>query len=155
MLTYLTFALFSTWKFMFTPMAGPAAGLSFLETFISCSIGGYFSISLFYFGSNYFMELSRKRKVRRVNRSIRKGKKIKLKKTFTKTNRKIIKIKTKTGKWIICWLVPLFFSLPLGAIITAKFYKHQKNTYFLILLGVTLNCLIITGGTYLFKAIII
>lgn len=155
MLVYLSFALFSTWKFMFTPIAGPAAGLSFLETFLSCLAGGYLSVTIFYFGSNYFMEQSRRRKLKRAQRALRKGKKAKITKTFSKTNRTIIKLKLKLGKWMICWLVPLFFSLPLGSIITAKFYKHHKNTYVLILLGVAINCFIITGGTYLFKTLVL
>lgn len=154
MLVYLSFALFSTWKFMFTPMLGPAAGLVFVETFFSCLAGGFVSVTLFYFGSNYFMEQARRRKLRKVEQAMRKGKKVKIAKTFSRTNRTIIKIKLKLGKWMICWLVPLFFSLPLGSIITAKFYKHHKNTYFLILVGVAINCFLITGGTYLFKTLI-
>lgn len=150
MLVYLTFALFSTWKFMFTPMAGPAAGLGFFETFISCTIGGIFSVSLFYFGSNFFMEMHRRNQLRRTNRRIRKGKKLKKKSVFTKTNRKIIRFKKKTGFWLTCWLFPLFLSLPLGSIITAKFYKHKKLTYLFIVLGVCINCFIITSGTYVF-----
>lgn len=148
MLVYITFALFSTWKFMFTPLAGPAAGLSFYETLFSCLSGGYLSASLFYFSSNYFMNLHQQRKIRRMKKVI------KLSKKHTKTNKTIILIKHKLGKWFICWLVPLFLSLPLGSIIVAKFYRHQKNTFLLILLGVTINGTIITGGTYLFYNLI-
>lgn len=155
MLVYLSFALFSTWKFMFTPIAGPAAGLSFLETFFCCLSGGYLSVTIFYFGSNYFMEQARIRKLKKEQKALKKGKKVKITKTFSKTNRTIISLKLKLGKWMICWLVPLFFSLPLGSIITAKFYKHHKNTYFLVLLGVTINCSLITGCTYLFKSLIL
>ncbi|WP_133122182.1 hypothetical protein [Brumimicrobium salinarum] len=68
MLTYFSFALFSSWKFMFTPLAGPAAGLSFWETFISCCVGGYFSASIFYFGSSYFMQLSVQRRAKKPKR---------------------------------------------------------------------------------------
>lgn len=139
---------------MFTPIAGPAAGLSFLETFLSCLAGGYLSVTIFYFGSNYFMELARKRKLKRTQRAIRKGKVTKIPKTFSKKNRTIIKLKMRLGKWMICWLAPLFLSLPLGSIITAKFYKHHKNTFFLILLGVAINCFLITGGTYIFETFI-
>ena len=140
---------------MFTPMAGPAAGLSFIETFLSCLIGAYFSVTLFYFTSNYFMIQAQKRFSRRKELAIKRGKLHKIKKTFTKSNRRVIKFKLIFSRWMTCWLFPLFLSLPLGTIITAKFYKHQKNTFGLILLGVTLNCFIITGGTYFVHAIVI
>jgi hypothetical protein len=148
MWVYASFALFSTWKFMFTPMAGPSAGLSFIETFLACVIGGYVSVSIFYFGSSYFMERNRLRQIKRVQRRKAKGKKVKEKRTFNKTNRSIVKFKTNTGFITTCWLFPLFLSLPLGSIVTAKFYKHRKWTFVIIMLGVTLNCFLITGGAY-------
>lgn len=133
---------------MFTPMAGPSAGLSFIETFLACVIGGYVSVSIFYFGSSYFMERNRLRQIKRVQRRKAKGKKVKEKRTFNKTNRSIVKFKTNTGFITTCWLFPLFLSLPLGSIVTAKFYKHRKWTFVIIMLGVTLNCFLITGGAY-------
>ena len=149
MWVYASFALFSTWKFMFTPMAGPSAGLSFLETFFACVIGGYVSVSIFYFGSNYFMERNRLIQVKKAKKRSAKGKKLKEKRTFNKTNRSIVKFKKNTGFITMCWLFPLFLSLPLGSIVTAKFYKHRRSTFLVIMLGVTLNCFLITGGTYL------
>lgn len=78
---------------MFTPIAGPAAGLSFLETFLSCLAGGYLSVTIFYFGSNYFMELARKRKLKRTQRAIRKGKVTKIPKTFSKKTELLLSLK--------------------------------------------------------------
>jgi hypothetical protein len=146
---YLTFFLFSTWKFMFTPMAGPAAGLTFLETLIPCLLGGYFSATIFYFGSSYFMRIHQKRMSRKrmyyQNLGIPNHKRIR---NFTKINRTVIRIKRSFGKWPVCWLFPLFLSIPLGTIITAKFYKHHKNTFQWILLGVSINGIFITSATY-------
>jgi O-antigen/teichoic acid export membrane protein len=139
---------------MFTPMAGPAAGLSFLETYVCCLIGGSLSATIFYFGSSYFMHLFQERQARKERKALRLGKKYRQKKKFTKSNRRIIQLKHSIGKWGVCWLVPLFFSIPLGSVITAKFYRHQKNTFILILLGIAINCTLITGGTYLINAFI-
>ena len=139
---------------MFTPMAGPAAGLAFVETLLSCVIGGILSVSIFYFGSSYFMEQTRLRRIKRVNKAVEQGKEPKFKKRFTQTNRSIIHIKNNMGQWLICWLVPLFLSLPLGTVIAAKFYKHNKYTFHLVVLGVIINCSLITGGTYLVHSLI-
>ncbi len=154
MWVYLSFILFSTWKFMFTPMAGPAAGLSFLETFLCSMTGGLISVSIFYFGSSFFMQRFQKAQAKKAEKAIAQGKVFRPKRKFTRNNRRIIKIKHRIGKWGVCWLVPLFFSLPLGSLITAKFYRHQKNTFSWILLGMLINCTLITGGTYLVDFIV-
>ncbi len=155
MWTYISFALFSSWKFMFTPFLGPAAGLTFWETFIVCSIGGYISASIFYFGSSYFMNLSVRRQAKRVKNAIRKGKPIPLSKKFTKSNRRIIYFKQKIGRLFSYWAFPLFFSIPVGTIIVAKFYKHHKQTFPLIILFLTIDCFVITSGAYFIKDLVL
>ena len=139
---------------MFTPMAGPAAGLSFLETYVCCLIGGISSASIFYFGSSYFMQRFQVKQAKKELKAQRLGKVYKPKRKFTKSNRKIIKLKHRIGKWGVCWLVPLFLSIPLGSIITAKFYRHQKNTFTWVIFGIIIHCSLIPGGTYLVDAII-
>jgi hypothetical protein len=136
---------------MFSPVAGWAAGFSFLETFLVCISGGVFSASIFYFGSSYFMNLAVKRRARRAVRLAKKGKKIKEPKKFTRTNRRIIKVKRSVGIYGVTWMFPLFLSVPLGVIITAKFYKHQKQTFPLIVLFLVIDCISITGLTFLLK----
>src|SRR5690554_7319871 len=66
-------------------------------------------------------------------------------------NRRIIYLKGKLGIYFTCWAFPLFLSIPLGSIIVAKFYKHKRKTFPLIILFLTLDCFLITGGTYFIK----
>ncbi len=136
---------------MFAPIAGWAADFSFLETVLVCISGGVSSACIFYFGSSYFMNLAVKRRARRAIRLERKGKKIKEPRKFTRTNRRIIKIKSAVGIYGVTWMFPLFLSVPLGTIITAKFYKHQKQTFPLIVLFLSLDCISITSLTFLLK----
>lgn len=151
MMLYATLVFFSTWKFMFAPLLGFASGFTFLETFVSCMIGALISSSIFYFGSNYFMQKALERSIRKKERLVARGKSVKVKKRFTKMNRRIIRVKRSIGIYGACYLFPYFLSIPLGSIITAKFYKHQKKTYPLIVLFLTINCLIVTSATYLFN----
>lgn len=151
MWTYLSLGFFSTWKFMFAPLIGPAMRLTFLETFVVCTIGGYLSASVFYFGSSHFMRLSVMRQARKMKKAELKNKKIPVRRKFTKTNRRIIFIKQKIGKYTAFWAFPLLLSIPIGCIITAKFYKHHRRTFPLIILFLTLDCFIITSGTYFIK----
>ena len=75
---------------------------------------------------------------------------IPVKKRFTRINKGLIKIKRSVGIIGIALWAPFFLSIPLGSIITAKFYGHNKNTFLLIITGILLNGLITTGIVYLF-----
>ena len=59
-------------------------------------------------------------------------------------------MKRSVGIIGIAFWAPFFLSIPLGSIITSKFYGDNKNTFFLIVSGICLNGLITTGITYLF-----
>lgn len=150
---YLTMIFLATWKFMFTPLAGFATGLSFVETVITVLIGAYLAASVFYFGSNYFIRHSVRKRSKRMEIALLKGKPLPKKKIFTRLNRKIIQFKQRVNKYFVFWAFPLFLSIPGGCIIVAKFYKHLPQTFVMILLFLTLDCLLITSGVYYLKYI--
>lgn len=146
---YISLALFSTVNFMFGPMLGPTTGLGFWETFFTVLAGGYLSAVVFYFGSSYFIERSMRLYIKKMEKAEENGKELSKKsKRFTKTNRRIITIKQRVNKYFIFWAFPLFLSIPGGCVIVAKFYKHQRKTFPLILLFLMLDCLVITIGSY-------
>ncbi len=135
-------------KFMFAPMGGPAADLSFVETYLICLSGGLFSAVIFFFMSEYFMIRAHKKRIKKYQLAIEKGEKPKIKRTFTKVNKTIVRMKMKVGVYGIALFAPLFLSVPVGTIITAKFYGKEKKTFPLIIIGLSLNGLIITFLTY-------
>lgn len=146
---YTSFFLLSTIKFLFTPFAGPASGLSFFETYFSCVAGAVFSAAFFYFASEFFMKRSIKKHAEKVRMALEKGEKIIEKKKFTKTNKFIVKIKRRFGIYGVSLFAPLFLSVPIGTIITAKFFGHLKQTFPLIVMGMFMNGLLTTGLAYL------
>jgi hypothetical protein len=125
--------LLATIKFMFAPFGGVPFDLSFLETFLASFLGGSISSFIFYFSANYFLKKTK----------IKEGAKI-----HTKTNKLIVKLKRNTGKIGVCFWAPFFLSIPLGSIITAKFYGKYQSTFFLILLGMALNATVMTTLAY-------
>lgn len=146
---YTSFFLLSTIKFLFTPFAGPASGLSFFETYFSCVAGAIFSAAFFYFASEFFMRRSIKKRAKKVRLANEKGLKLVEKKKFTKTNKFIVNIKRRFGIYGVSLFAPLFLSVPIGTIITAKFFGHLKETFPLILVGMFINGLITTGLAYI------
>ncbi len=134
---YSSLFLFSTIKYVIMPFFGwQTKTLNFLEIWLSCFFGAYACFNVFYWASSYFF----KRAARKRKES---GKK---KKVFTKTNRRIVKMKrSKYGYFLVCFLCPMFLSVPLGTLIVAKFYGDRKGTFFLTSLYMFVWGAILTG----------
>jgi hypothetical protein len=84
-----------------------------------------------------------------ILKSLETGIPLKQKKKFTKTNKLIVRIKHKLGIIGVAFYAPLFLSIPIGTIITAKFYGKEKRTFPLIILGIGINGVITTGIAYI------
>jgi len=146
---YIGFFGFSMIKFLFTPFGGPKAGLSFIETYVVCVAGALLSAAIFYFSSEFFLIRAHKKRKELIQKSIETGIPLKQKKKFTKTNKLIVRIKHKLGIIGVAFYAPLFLSIPIGTIITAKFYGKEKRTFPLIILGIFVNGIITTGSAFL------
>jgi len=145
---YAAFFLLSMVKFLFTPFGGPAAGLSYFETYLSCTFGALLSCTIFYFLAEYFLKKSLENKIKLIQKAQASGKEIKLNKKFTPTNKKIIRLKKSLGVIGITFLGPLLLSIPVGTIIVAKFFGKQRFTYPLLVFSILINGLITTGIAY-------
>jgi uncharacterized membrane protein len=146
---YFTLFGLSMIKFMFAPFGGPAMELNYLETYVSCISGAALAAVIFYFSSEYFMIRAHKKRKAAFQESIRLGIPLKAKKKFTRFNKLIVKLKRSLGIYGIAFYAPLFLSVPLGSIVTAKFYGKEKRTFPLILLGICVNGAITTGLAYI------
>lgn len=145
---YSVFFLFSTIKFLFTPFGGPAAGLTFFETYFSCVTGAIVSAFVFYFMSEYFMKKAHIKRVLLQQEAFKKGITLPNKKKFTKMNKFVVKMKLRFGIFGIAMYAPLFLSVPIGSIVTAKFYGKESRTFPIIILGIFVNGLVTCGITY-------
>lgn len=142
--------LFSTVKFMFAPIGGSVAGIPFWETYFACALGGTVGAATFYFSAGFFMKRSEEKYQLRMEEAEKTGKPIPKKKKFTRMNRLIVRIKSSLGIYGVALFAPFILSVPVGSIITAKFYKDDKRTFAIITLGMFTNCLATTGLSYLF-----
>lgn len=144
------FGLFSlsTFKFMFAPLAGKPLNLSFLETYLACVSGAFASALFFFLLSDFFIRYTATRRKRKIQKALNEGKKVPRYKNFTFANKLIVRLKRLFGIYVICLFVPLFFSIPGGSIICAKFYGKDKRTFPLIVAGILLNGFITTSIAY-------
>lgn len=150
---YISFFMLSMIKFMFTPFAGPAARLSFVETYIVCVAGAIFSAAIFYFMSEFFMKRAREKRARMRHEAAKQGLNYIEKRKFTKLNKLVVRIKRNFGIYGVSLYAPFFLSVPIGSIIAAKFYGKEKKTFPLIVLGMFFNGGITTGLAYFARSI--
>lgn len=137
-------------KFMFAPFYGLAFHLSFLETYLCTFIGGLISAIIFYWSAEFLMIRAAKKRKEKLIKAIEKGEPYVRKRTMTRVNKAIVKVKRSIGIWGIALFAPLFLSVPLGSIISAKFYGKDKRTFWIILLGLVINGFTITSLAYAF-----
>jgi len=135
-------------KFLFTPFGGVQAGLTFIETYMVCVAGAIFSAAIFYYSSEFFMIRAHKKRKEMIRYSVENNIPLKFKPRFTKTNKLVVKMKRRLGIVGISMYAPLFLSVPIGSIITAKFYGKDRRTFPLIVFGMFINGAITTGITY-------
>tara|TARA_B110000196_G_C20835431_1_gene515742 strand:- start:101 stop:409 length:309 start_codon:yes stop_codon:yes gene_type:complete len=90
--------------------------------------------------SNYFMERAFKKRMKKLT-----AMNAKLPKSFTRTNKLIVKIKqSRFGYWALILLAPSFISIPIGSILIAKFYNERKYTWLRMLFSVLLFAFLYT-----------
>lgn len=65
------------------------------------------------------------------------------KKIFTKSNRRVIRIKHRFGLTGIAILTPIFLSIPIGAFLAERFYKDKKKVIVYLSISSLLWCFIL------------
>lgn len=137
-------------KFMFSPALGPALKLSYTETYIANFAGAVLSMTVFYYAAEFFLKRSHQAKVAKYRLAIAEGKEVTHKPIFTKKNKFIIRMKTKIGVIPFAFWAPFLLSIPIGSIITAKFFGKRSITYPLMVLGCLINNTLTVTLVYLF-----
>ncbi len=134
MLGILTVVATAMVKFMFTGLVSYGLGHSFWQTVLYMAIGGCLGMTLFYFAGARVLEWFR---VRYIKRSAeRKAQGLPRKKIFTRTNRSIVKLKGRYGLFGLAALAPPTLSIPITAVIAAKYFRHDQRTLPTLLVSV-------------------
>lgn len=133
--------LLSSVKFLFAPSSTIALGYDLPKTIIITFCGGSFGITIFYFlGASISNWWAKHKKTP-----------IKKKKIFSSTNRKIVFIKNKYGLIGLCLITPGIISIPVGSILAAKYFRHDKKTFPYLILSLFIWCISLSVVSYYFK----
>ncbi len=136
-------------KFLFSAIPGAVADIPYWHTMIASGTGAIVSGIFFYSAADYFRRRSFERMIKRKKEAEKEGIKFKEKRKFTKLNKGIVYTKRFMGVFGITLICPLFLSVPIGAIIAAKFYGKRKETLPLILIGLAVHSVWLTLFHYL------
>lgn len=138
----------SSVKFMWAPGTALVSGFSFFETILITTVGGMTGITFFYFFGMWAIGKMESIKSRsKFSRSQNSPKKV-----FTRKNRRIIKIKASFGLIGLIIITPALLSIPIGCVVAAKFYRHNKLTYPLLLVSTFVWSLFLTTIVFYIKS---
>jgi hypothetical protein len=159
----IVFALSSV-KFLLAPPLSFGMGLNFIQTLASTSAGGIMGVFLFFYLSRLLIrvyDIYIRIYIHRAVHYIASRLQIKhlaerffplkrKKKVFTLTNRLFVKVKNKYGFFGIIILTPVFFSIPIGAFLAARFYASRKHTVLYLSASVIIWSLLMSSAIALF-----
>lgn len=121
-------------KFLFAGLVSYGLGHGFVKTLVYTAIGGNAGMLTFYFSGKGLLELFRKRYLRRVQDRTAKG--LPPKPIFTRTNRLIVRVKQRYGIIGLASFAPPTLSVPITAILAAKYFRHDRRTLPSLLISV-------------------
>ena len=143
-----SFFLLSGVKFLPCPFAIIGLGFSYWVSVFVCMGGGMLGMLIFYYASEVMMKRSRAKKLAGTNKLKAQGKYVP-RPVFTRTNKTIVKVKKRFGIIGIAILTPPILSIPIGAVISAKFFKHNPYTIFVLLAAVAFWALTLSYIAYI------
>ena len=126
-LEVITIVAASMVKFAISPLVSYGLGYTFLQTLLFTSLGGCLGVVVFYRISAWLMKRAR---LRRLHRAIARehGVTVSPRRVFTNFNRFVVRVKRGHGLQGLAALTPILLSIPIGTIIAAKYFRHDRRT---------------------------
>lgn len=143
-LAILTVIVTAMVKFLFTGLVSYGLGFTFMETFIYMAIGSSLGMAIFYLAGRRVLEWFRQRFIRRSLE--RKAKGLPPKRVFTRTNRMIVKLKGSYGLFGLAVLAPPTLSVPITAVVAAKYFRHDRRTLPTLLISVIIWSVVLSAA---------
>jgi len=147
--------LLATVKYFYSPMYGFLLGLNFWESTLAVLAGGIFGFFVFYYITDIFLVYVRhlkpvvvkvtphRTRLRYRSWKMKRYKRKKNKKVFTRRNKFFVKARRNYGMWGIVILIPIALSIPVGAFLLRKYYGHRKEAIPTALLALVIEGIII------------
>lgn len=130
--------LFSSVKFLFAPATVYLSGYTFWQTLLITIVGGFIGVLTFFFAGRAMFSWINERFSAKKPR-----------KNFSKKNRLLIKVKSSWGLIGLAIISPSLISIPLGSLLAARYFRHDRRTIPVFFGAVVLWSLVLTSLTAL------
>ena len=130
----ITVFLTSAVKLLFAAPVSYALGFSWQTTVALIAMGACAGVLVFYYSSRFVVEIARRRYLAQRARRLAQG--LAPKRVFTRTNRAIVQVKQRWGFWGIAAFGPPVISIPIAAVLAAKYFNHDRRTLPTMLIAV-------------------
>jgi len=150
-LKIVTVFLLATVKYFYSPLSGFLLGLGFIETTLTVLTGGIIGFLVYYYLTDLFLvsiahlkpvvvKVSPKStRLYYRNWHIKKIRKTKNKKVFTRRNKFLVRLRRTYGLWGIALLTPVALSVPFGSFLLRRYYGHRKEAIPIMLLAIVVE----------------
>ncbi len=110
-------------KFAFSPLLSLTLGYSLPQTILITGLGGCIGVTVFFLGSGWILGRIEDWRLTAINDGRRVSPR-----SFTRTNKMIVKVKRNQGLNGLAVITPIIISIPIGTILAAKYFRHDKRT---------------------------
>lgn len=131
--------LLSMFKFLPSPSLAVVLGFNFWETILITVPAGIAGVTFFYLISGFLMDRSRRKRILRMAKEGYRSPR-----QFTSINKAMIWVKHRFGIAGIALITPAIISIPVGSIIMAKFFKHDRRALPALIVSVVFWGLVLT-----------
>lgn len=123
-------------KFLFAGLLSYSLGHGVGLTILLTALGGVAGMLIFYYTGTGLLEFMRRRNLRNTAARIARGQQPR--RVFTRTNRWIVRVKQRHGIRGLAVFAPPTLSVPVTALLAAKYFRHQRSTLPTLLLSVAM-----------------
>lgn len=134
--------LISSTKFLFAPSTTVGFGYSYWETILITITGGWFGVLVFYFFGRVVVDLFMRNYFKKKDAQ---------KPKFTRTNKMIIKVKSKFGIVGLAFISPVTISIPVGSILAARYFGDNKLSIYYLMASIVFWSFTLTTISFYFK----
>lgn len=131
-------------KLLASTVVSVGLGFGFWETFLFSSLGGCIGVLVFYRLSDWFIKRALLRR-RRLALPDQQGNARIAPKVFTRRNRWLIRLKHSSGLKGLAALTPLVLTIPVGSIIAARFFRHDRRTLPVLFSSVVIQAMVVSA----------
>ncbi len=153
--------LLASVKYFYTLPYALVIGLEFEQAIIAVLAGGMGGFLFFYYLSKYVLQGFNfvwpyicklvpqhiKRRYQKICKHSKVNKKLKI---FTRKNRFLARFRKTYGYWGVVIATPIILSIPLGAFLARKYYRHRRHLVFYMMCSIVGWAAVLSGIVHLF-----